>query len=496
MDNWQVMYYLIPEIGLTLAGCILLLVGAYTKKRAVIFSLALGSLLAALVVSLSFLGVKTTILYHTIEINTFSQFIKAVFIGLSMLTLWASWDFLEEIPYPGEYCTFILFATIGLMVLGSAGDLLTLFLAFELTSISTYTLPLIAPDNGKGREAAIKYFITGAFSTGLVLFGISLLYGLTGSLVITDLAKGLSALGTQPLTLAAMALIVAGFGYKMSIAPFHLWAPDVYQGAPTPVTAFLAGITKKGAFVAGFKLLLVALIAVKLQITVILAILAVLTMTMGNVVALMQEDLKRMLAFSSIAHAGNILVGLAVFTPLAVAGSILHITAHGIMTIGIFFGIYFVAGEKEGHHLDKWSGLRRTAPLTAAALFLILLSLAGVPPFLGFWSKMVLVLAALEAGGWYTLLALILVLNSALSLVYYARVIRVMYMDGGVQAEPGEQMGSNITEMYTCAALEQRKEKGSYFIGMYACALIITLVGLFPEKLVAISTAAARFIIP
>lgn len=496
MDNWQVLYYLTPEIGLSLVGCILLLVGAYTKKRTVIFTLALVSLLAALAVALSFLGVKATILYQSIEINTFSQLIKAVFLVLSILTLWASWDFLEETPYPGEYCTFILFATIGLMVLGSAGDLLTLFLAFELTSISTYTLPLITPDNGRGREAAVKYFITGAFSTGLVLFGISLLYGMTGSLVLTDLAQGLSRMGVQPLSLAAVALLTAGFGYKMSIAPFHLWAPDVYQGAPTPVTAFLAGITKKGAFVAGFKILLVTMVAVKLQITVILAVLAVLTMTMGNVVALMQEDLKRMMAFSSIAHAGNILVGLAVFTPLAVAGSILHITAHGLMTIGIFFGIYFVAGEKEGHHLDKWSGLRRSAPLTAAALFIILLSLAGVPPFLGFWSKMVLVLAALEAGGWYTLLALILVLNSALSLVYYARVIRVMYMDSGTQAGQEQEVESQLTETYAGAALEQKKERGSYFIGMYACALIITLVGLFPEKLVALSTAAARFIIP
>jgi len=473
----QTMGYLLPEIILAAAGCVIMLVYSYTKNRTLAFILAIDSLLAAMFAAVLLLGKDVTIIFGTVEINTFAVLLKIIFIFLSILVVWASWNFAPNIQYAGEYYVFILFATLGMTLLASAQDLLTLFVAFELTSISTYTLPLIDHRNEQGREAAVKYFITGSFSSALVLFGLSILFGLTGTLHLKSLAVALSQYGGEPLLFAACMLVIAGFGYKMTIAPFHLWAPDVYEGSPTPVTAFLAAATKKGAFVVGFKVFLVALVAIKLQVSIVLAALAVLTMTLGNVAALLQQDTKRMLAYSSVAHAGNILVGLAVYSQLAVAGSILHIVAHGIMTVGIFFGLFFVAGQRGGYDLAGFAGLRKTAPLTAFGLLLILLSLAGIPPFLGFWSKMVLVLSAFEAGGWYVLLALILVLNSALSLVYYARIARVMYMD----SEP--------------EALKVQ-EKGSYVAVLYACAILLTLVGFFPDQLVAISNEAARFIIP
>lgn len=490
--------YFIPELILTTFALVILLISR-KNRSGIHFQLAMGALLGALVVTITQLGSNVIMNFGTIEINTFSHLLKMLFIILSIVILWGSKDFASSIELGKEYYGLILFATVGLTMLGSAGDLITLFIAFELTSISTYALPLIDKRNQHGGEAALKYFINGAFATGLVLFGLSLLYGLTGTVVLKEMTPLLGTVGYEPIIVVALAFLVAGFGYKMAIVPFHLWAPDVYEGSPTPVTSFLAGVTKKGAFVVGLKIFLATLIVIKMQISVLLGILAVITMTVGNVVALTQKNTKRMLAYSSVAHAGNILVGLAIITELAVAGSIMHIIAHGLMTIGIFFGILYVANLRGGYELENFAGLRRVAPWTAFGLFVILLSLAGIPPFIGFWGKMIIVVSAFELGNWYMFLALALVLNSALSLVYYARLIRVMYMDSK-DAESEMGINHNIVikgRELTAATNESGKLRiSSYNIALYVCVLLITVTGFFPEQLVAISREAARFIIP
>ena len=494
----QQLQYFLPEIILVTFGLVVILISSRNKESNLHFFLTISALVGALIVTISQLGTDVIFSFGTIEINTFSLLLKIFFIILGILTVWASKDFANTIAFAKEYYGLILFATVGLTMVGTAGDLITLFIAFELTSISTYALPLIDKKNEHGKEAAVKYFITGAFATGLVLFGLSLLYGLTGTVLLKDMAPILLEGGSQPLLVVSFALIVAGFGYKMTLVPFHLWAPDVYEGSPTPVTSFLAAATKKGAFVVALKIFITTLVAIKLQVSILLAIIAVITMTVGNAVALMQNNTKRMLAYSSVAHAGNILVGLAIITELAVAGAILHIIAHGLMTIGIFFGILYVAEKRGGYDLEHFAGLRTVAPWTAFGLFLMLLSLAGVPPFVGFWSKMVIVVSAFELGSWYIYLALALVLNSALSLVYYARVIKVMYMAKDVEVAVPTQITVDTGRDYTAATIEPgaRGERGSYIMVLYACAILITLTGFFPEQLVAISREAARFIIP
>lgn len=478
--------YFLPELILITFALAILLIGNKGKSGVLHFYLAIGALLGALFLTLTQLGSNAILNFGTIEINTFSLLLKMVFIIFGMIILWGSKDFAGSISLGKEYYGLILFATVGLTMLGSAGDMITLFIAFELTSIATYALPLIDKRNEHGREAALKYFINGAFATGLVLYGLSLLYGLTGTVLLKEIALILGSIGYEPIIVVALGFLVAGFGYKMAIVPFHLWAPDVYEGSPTPVTSFLAGVTKKGAFVVALKIFLATLIVIKIQVSILLAILAVLTMTVGNVVALMQKNTKRMLAYSSVAHAGNILVGLAIITELSIAGSILHIIAHGLMTIGIFFGILYIANLRGGYELDDFTGLRRVAPWTAFGLFIILLSLAGIPPFIGFWGKMVIVVSAFELGNWYAFLALALVLNSALSLVYYARIIRVMYMTSK----------DVESEMATATNESGQLRISSYNIALYVCVLLITVTGLFPEQLVAISREAARFIVP
>ncbi len=476
----QDLVLLAPEILVVLVAIVIALLPKTQKTLSYVLSLL--AVVVAIVMCFVLWGTDLTIINNSYDVNAFALVVKGIFLVLSFVTLLGSKDFTEKLDFAKEYYSFILVATAGLMALGSAADFITLFVAFELISIATYALPLIDPEEENGKEAALKYFITGAFSSGLILYGLSLLYGYTGTMNINDVVVALTSAGSlQPIVIIALVLSLAGFGYKMALVPFHLWAPDTYQGAPAPVSAFLAGVTKKGALVVAFKIFLVSLVAIKLDVSLILGVIAVLTMTVGNIVALMQNTVKRMMAYSSVAHAGNILVGLAIFTQMSNAGALLHIIAHGLMTVGAFFAIYIVSKRFGGDDLEHFSGLRKTAPWTAFAFMLILLSLAGVPPFLGFWSKMVIVVSAFEVGGWFVFLALMLVLNSALSLVYYARVIKVMYM-----GEPQQPLNPK----------KKVSEGGTYEIALYVSLILLTITGLFPNQLMSICTEAISFIIP
>lgn len=425
-------------------------------------------------------GTDTTLLNGSFEINNFSVVVNLIFLLLSFVVVLGSHTFCQNLRYTKdrarEYYALIMFATIGLMALGSVTDFITLFVAFELVSIATYVLPLIDCADPRGKEAAIKYFLMGAFSSALILYGLSLLYGYTGSLRIETVAAQLADTGTlfQPIILISVILILAGFGYKMALVPFHLWAPDTYHGSPSPVSAFLAGVTKKGAFVVSLKVFLVALVALQKDVFIILSIIAILTMCVGNCVALMQTCVKRMMAYSSIAHAGYILVGIAIATQMAVAGAMIHIIAHGLMVAGSFFVIYLISESIGGEDLDDFRGLNKKAPYTAFAFMIILLSLAGVPPFLGFWSKMVMVVASFQYGGWYIVLAVFLVLNSALSLVFYARIIKTMYMDPPLEKNEGKLV----------------REKNSYTVAIYIVVILLTVTGLFPNQVLEICTTA------
>ncbi len=431
-------------------------------------------------------GTDTTILNGALEINNFSVVVNLIFLILAFVIIAGSYTFCENLRYTKdrarEYYALIMFATIGLMALGSVTDFITLFVAFELVSIATYVLPLIDCADPRGKEAAIKYFLTGAFSSALILYGLSLLYGYTGTLNIAAVGEALFDGATlfQPIILIAVILMLAGFGYKMALVPFHLWAPDTYTGSPAPVSAFLAGVTKKGAFILSFKVVLIALVALHKDIFIILSILAILTMCVGNCVALMQTSVKRMMAYSSIAHAGYILVGIAIFTQMSMAGSLMHIIAHGLMAAGAFFVIYLVSENVGGENLEDYQGLGKIAPYTAFAFMVILLSLAGVPPFLGFWSKMVMVVASFQYGDWWCImLAVFLVLNSALSLVFYARVIKTMYMDPPLPQN---------ADKYVI-------EKNSYTVAIYISMIVLTVTGLLPNEILKICTEAVSCLI-
>lgn len=373
-------------------------------------------------------------------LSTFSVGFTLVFLAVGILAILASPRSISGEKNHGEYYALLLGSILGMTIVALAGDLFVLFVGLELSSLSTFALAGFFKRQTASAEAATKYFIIGGFSSAVTLYGISLLYGALGTTRIPGVADAVgSPGGLGALTTVGLVFLIAGIGFKITAVPFHAWAPDVYEGAPTPISAFLAAGSKKMGFAAYFKVFLVALLAVKADWDLALGALAILTMTVGNLLAIPQTNIKRMLAYSSIAQAGYILIALPVQahvaptdTPIGLAGGVIHILTHAFMKGGAFFVVAALATVGVGESLQSYSGLRTRSPFLAFAMAIFLLSLAGIPPLAGFASKFYLFSSAvkvtLNGPDWLVWLAIAGVLNSALSLYYYARILRYMYV--------------------------------------------------------------------
>jgi NADH-quinone oxidoreductase subunit N len=325
-----------------------------------------------------------------------------------------------------EYYPLVLFAVGGMMVMGSARDLIVLFLGIEIMSIAAYVLAGCHRTDHASGEAALKYFLLGAFATGFLLYGIAIVYGATGSTAYGPIAAALPN-ASRLLVLGGVALLIVALGFKVSAVPFHFWAPDVYQGAPTSVTALMA-VGIKAAAVAGFaRLFITAFGSLHDEWGMLLWWLAVLTMTVGNVVAIAQNNVKRMLAYSSIAHAGYLLAAIVAGTPRGGGAVLFYLLAYAFMNLGAFAVVIAIGRKGEpNEQFSDYAGLATRRPLIAAAMVLFMLSLTGIPPLVGFVGKLYLIEAIVQAG--YIWLAVIMVLNSAISAYYYLRLIIEMYM--------------------------------------------------------------------
>jgi NADH-quinone oxidoreductase subunit N len=327
----------------------------------------------------------------------------------------------------GEYYGLILFSASGMMLLASANDLIVVFLAIEVMSLSLYVMAGIFKTRRTSSEASMKYFLLGAFASSFLLYGIALIYGATGSTNFERIATAVAGQPRSTMFLLGMGLLLVGFGFKISAVPFHMWAPDVYEGAPTSVAALIATGSKAAAFAALIRLLGGALRTAQPDVSAILWVLAVLSMTLGNVVALVQSNLKRMLAYSSIAHVGYMLVGLVAGDGGGAGAVLFYLLAYVFTTAGAFGAILLCErGGGEAVEVGDYAGLARRHPLLAGALSLFLLSLIGIPPLAGFFAKFSVFGSAVRAG--YVWLAVIAVLNSAVAAYYYLRVIVYMYM--------------------------------------------------------------------
>jgi proton-translocating NADH-quinone oxidoreductase chain N len=498
--NWQ---SITPELVVLLFALLAPLVALWDTDRrgmqqfALIglggaFLLTLGSLLSV-DRDLPFTSIRFTLEYigaslagGAYTVTYASQLLKLLFLAVAVVATVGIGRPLKgrsEEDY-GEFYSLLLFATLGMMVVASAQELFTMFLGIEMASMSSYLLAAFRRDRAAS-EAGLKYFVIGAISSGMTLFAISLLYGMAGTTMIPELSRHIVAGGAfDGPSLIAIVLLLAGLGFKISAVPFHAWAPDVYSGAPVPVAGFLASASKAMGFLAIVNVFLVGLTGATPNWQLAVALLAVVTMTVGNLVALQQTNLRRMLAYSSIAQAGYLLIAVAVANWYAVAGGLFHLMTNAAMKLGAFLAVGALLYAGVPDHVDGWRGLARRAPLLAFAMAVFLLSMAGLPPFGGFASKFVLFSGAVDAGvtrgaPWLVWLAVAAVVNSAISLYYYLRVIRAMYVEAP-EAAAGD------------APAERIQVPAGTTAAVVACLAAVLAMGLAPQPFLDAAIHAAQ----
>lgn len=435
MQDFQ---YILPEIVLTAGALLLLIVDLFTSRQhqRVLGWCALAVLGATALTLLPFSGANLVVSRGLLAIDGFAFFFKLIFLGAAAITVLMSSSYLEaEGLKVGEYYFLILCATLGMMFMASGIDLIAIFIGLETMAVAFYILVGYVKPNRRSNEAAVKYFLLGAFSLGLLLYGMSLLYGLSGTTNLRELTATFVAGESDGLLLVAIILVIAGIGFKIAAVPFHMWAPDVYEGAPTPVTAFLSVGSKAAAFAMLLRIFFEGLPGLVEEWRPIFYALAIITMTLGNIAAITQSNIKRMLAYSSIAHAGYILIGVVAGTPRGFTAIFVYLMVYVFMQLGAFAVVTMLRRENvAGDELKDLSGLYSRYPVAAFAMLFFMLSLGGIPPTAGFMGKFWLFSAAIESG--YIWLAVVAVGNSAISLYYYIRVIVYMWIKEEIAGPP------------------------------------------------------------
>ncbi len=394
--------------------------------------------------------------------DPYAQFFKIIFSVAGVMIMGISVRFLEREEYHyGEYYALVLFAILGQMIMASGTSLLVIYVGLELMAIALYILAGLFKRTPRSNEASVKYFLLGSFSSGLFLYGIAMTYGLTGSLDLPAIAAALEGRSASGLLLLALIMMAAGFAFKVAAAPFHFWSPDVYEGAPTSVTAFMSVGPKAAAFAALIRVFTVAFGPVRVDWTTLFIVLSIATMITGNFIALRQTNIKRMLAYSSIAHAGYLMIGLVVGGDIGTASVLLNLLIYAFMNIGAF-GVVILLNRVGGvgDQIDDFTGLAKISQVSAFVMLVFMFSLAGIPPTAGFAGKFYLFMGAVKAG--YAWLAVIGVLNSAVSAYYYLRVIVKMYMTDA-EREPTLNVSTALSAI------------------LFIAVVAVLVIGIFPE---------------
>jgi len=463
------LYLLAPELSLTLVALAVLLVDLLVKRREVTVTVALVGLIipAAFAISQALtldFSVPHRAFFGMLVVDQYAVFFKIVFLMIAAVMIPASYSYVGKyVKADGEFYTLMLLSVTGMMFMASTGELISIYISLELTSIPLYVMAGLIRTSEKSAEAAVKYVLLGAMSSAILLYGFALLYGLTGTtdlmgiatLIKNGIHSGNVIISMQGnlIELVAGVLILAGFGFKISAVPFHMWAPDIYEGAPTPATAFFSVGSKAAGFAALIRVFIDGgLGQVNLSsLVIVISIVAILTMTLGNLVAAVQTNIKRMMAYSSIAQAGYILVGfvasLASHQPGGNAAVLFFIFVYVITNLGAFSGIIALANATGGERIEDFRGLFSRAPLLSTGTALCLLSLAGIPPLAGFISKVFIFVAAWGAGQslisqgqtvvgqWLTILVVVALINTIVSLVYYGRIVRAMFFEAPLKPD-------------------------------------------------------------
>jgi len=519
--TWQVAATFAPELVVLASALLVFLLDVVGVRRLeVVGGVGVAGSALAFVLVLADLGLAPLAALRTIGagaidvapaagssplyfVSSFGLVFQALFLSASFLVGLASLSRDSREPGAPIFFGLLSLATLGMLLVAVASDLIFLLLAIEVTSISTYLLVGYTRRGIRPLEAAMKFYVIGAVSSTLAFFGASLIFGAYGTTNLFRIAAVAGSVGYPVLALLGYGFLIAGLAFKTTLVPFHAWAVDVYDGAPTDVSAFLAGGSKKVGVFAFFLVFLGPVLfvhpgapgnpfggspfAIGPIVQIALAVFAVLTMTVGNVLALLQKEMKRLLAYSSISQAGYMLLGITVGTAPALAGATFQVLAHVLMKGGAFLVVAGVAGLGVGPLVDDWRGLGTRRPLTGAAFALMLLSLAGVPLTVGFVSKFVLFSSAVEAQGYFVWLAVAGLLNSALSVFYYARILKTMYF------EPSDPDGAPAAPVATL-----RLPAGGLGYGRAAAiaiaAVAIVLLGVYPQPILGpIQAAASSF---
>src|SRR3954453_4792028 len=476
---------IIPELVITAGALILLIADVLVSRPAsratgrgagVLGWVTLG-VIGATVLSffwpVQIYRLHVEVAHGLLAVDRFALFFKILFLLAAAITVLMSMRYLAiEGASPGEYYFLILCATLGMMIMAGGIDLISLFIGLETMAVSFYILAGFIKPNQRSNEAAVKYFLLGAFSLGILLYGMSLMYGLSGTTNLRVMATLFAGQERDPRLILAVILVVAGVGFKIAAVPFHMWAPDVYEGAPTPVTAFLSVGSKAASFAMLLRIFIEGMPSLSADWRLLFYVLSILTMTVGNVAAVTQSNIKRMLAYSSIAHAGYVLMGVAAGTERGVTAMLVYLMIYAFMQLGAFAVIALLRrSDVQGDEMKDFSGLAFRNPFAAFAMLLFMLSLGGIPPTAGFMGKFWLFSAAIDAQ--YYGLAVIGVLNSAISLYYYVRIVVFMYLKK-------ETIGSTPVTSPALAVV----------LGL---AVVATLVlGIYPRFLFEVADASAR----
>ncbi len=442
---------IVPQLIILGTALLLLLADVVLSKgqRGILTWMSLIGLAAALVVNFFYIDTNEATFSGMFRVDGISVFVNLVVLAAGIMSVLVSSSYIERLEDPGsmplaEYYVLLMFAILGSMIVGSAGDLVMVFLGIEMTALASYALTGFARHRLTSLEGALKYFLLGLFASAILVYGMAWIYGATGTTSLDGIAAALDATvpegNLEASLVLAMLLLVVGLGFKVAAVPFHMWTPDAYDGAPTPVTAYMSVIPKVAGFAAMVRILVQALSPIREDWVILIGILAVITMGFGNIVAISQRNVKRMLAYSSIGHTGYILAGFAAFGSVTVeddrsiSSVLYYLLAYSFMNIGAFAIVTWLQHRGRGVDIDDFNGLASQSPLMAIAMTIFMFSLMGLPPLVGFYAKYYVILAAVEADMLW--LAVAIVLASAASAFFYLRVVVAMYFSEAPETAP------------------------------------------------------------
>jgi NADH-quinone oxidoreductase subunit N len=481
--------FLTPELSLLGFALAIILLDLFIKQKRVLAGIGIAGVIVSAGFTVAMWGEPGVAIFgRMLAVDNFALFFKLLMLVATGLIILASQDYVRKFKrFQGEYYALVLISAVGMMLLVAASDLISIYVALELTGISLYVLASFLKDR-KSSEAGLKYLLLGAVASAILLYGMALVFGFTGRtclMCIAEYVQGMPGAGllSNPALLLAMVLLAAGFGFKIACFPFQMWVPDVYEGAPTPITAYLSVASKAAGFAVILRVFFVALGSpewLSLNWGMMFAVLSAITMTVGNVVAILQSNIKRMLGYSSIAQAGYLMVGLATVgmavghDVLGQSGLIFFLMSYAVTNLGAFIAIIAISNTIDSDEINKYKGMGKRAPLLAAALTLCLISLIGLPPTAGLIAKIYIFSGAVQNGLLW--LVIVAVINSAISAFYYLRVVKVMWL------------GAPTSEKKVPSSWALRTALG-------LCCLFVVLLGVIPGGFVSIAEAAAKIFV-